>query len=381
MLDLFTLVVAVCITHFIGAFVITWIWLHNPNIAGIKEWAIGRTIVFLSLLSFISLKYFSHWAVEGLVYLLVLTGIYIVLHGNLRFMAKSTPNNHRRFLIFLAIYILLFLYWTFIEPSYGNKAAMTALAMFVFMLLYMDSMRAKKEEHKFQSTRLLLVAFFAMAVAEGARFILFAFTEYNQISSINNELSKVTIVAGLAYSILTAIGYMAVVIEMINKKLTYISERDPLTDTLNRRSFFALSENMLEQNEHKPMSIVAMDLDHFKAINDNYGHGVGDDVLKAYVSTVTHIIRENDLFARIGGEEFVLLLPNTEQQKAMAIAERLRLAIAELNPIQQDKTKQVTCSFGIRTVSDSSNLSQVLKQADNALYQAKASGRNKVCVF
>lgn len=155
---------------------------------------------------------------------------------------------------------------------------------------------------------------------------------------------------------------------------------DPLTGLPNRREFSGLVERMMKSG--KPLALLAIDVDFFKKINDVYGHDVGDDVLRAIANVGLITIRARDVMARLGGEEFVVALPDTEMGVAMGIAERIREAYAE-GGFDYDwkggREISFTVSIGVacRNSTDR-NYSEILKRADKALYEAKESGRNRV---
>lgn len=160
--------------------------------------------------------------------------------------------------------------------------------------------------------------------------------------------------------------------------IQHLSQIDPLTNTLNRRSIKAC----LEKLEHKPTksyALVLIDLDHFKQINDQYGHNKGDETLIQVSEALSQIIRDNDVVGRFGGEEFILILHQSSLAQAENIAERCRQAIQALHLLSNvgDLIK-VTASFGVAFSSIETNPQKLLSQADKALYEAKACGRNQV---
>jgi diguanylate cyclase (GGDEF)-like protein len=157
--------------------------------------------------------------------------------------------------------------------------------------------------------------------------------------------------------------------------------RDPLTELYNRRSFLEMAEPIWERAESnaRPLSLVIFDLDHFKSINDSYGHSTGDAVLIAVAKVLVHEIRNGDIIARWGGEEFLLLLPDTEQAAAIALAERLRNAIAEIRVPVGDIEIALTASSGVANKARHSSLNELITEADDLLYRAKREGRNRVC--
>ncbi|MEO5377541.1 MAG: diguanylate cyclase [Magnetococcus sp. DMHC-6] len=160
---------------------------------------------------------------------------------------------------------------------------------------------------------------------------------------------------------------------------------DGLTRCFNKMYFNnALTIEMSRAKKNgSPLSLVIIDLDHFKRLNDHYGHDAGDYVLKEMAENLrTRGIRDQDIFSRYGGEEFVILLPNTQRDQAMLIAERFRLLIEEHSFVYDNKTIPVTASMGIAAYQpDVIDGTALFKRADLALYQAKEQGRNRVCVF
>ena len=160
-------------------------------------------------------------------------------------------------------------------------------------------------------------------------------------------------------------------------QLRHAASTDPLTGAYNRRSL-ELSLGELQQNS-KPFSILALDIDHFKRVNDRFGHEAGDKALVSLSRKMAELSREQDIIARTGGEEFVLVLPETPQDEAQKIAESLRSSVAEMTLAQ---IGSIQISIGISCYTHHSQTpEQVLKQADQALYTAKRQGRNQCVVF
>jgi two-component system, cell cycle response regulator len=168
-----------------------------------------------------------------------------------------------------------------------------------------------------------------------------------------------------------------------HETLLDLSTKDPLTGLANRGRALAEFQNRfgLSLRYDRPLSVVVGDLDHFKRVNDTYGHGAGDLVLHAFGERLMANLREADLAGRIGGEEFLMVLPETDLGGARPFAERLRNAIASTPIPLSSGGISITCSLGIaqRTAEDL-EAGQLLARADAALYQAKNGGRNRVCV-
>lgn len=153
---------------------------------------------------------------------------------------------------------------------------------------------------------------------------------------------------------------------------------DALTGTPNRRHLDErLTEEVYRARRYgTSLCVILTDVDHFKAVNDNYGHVTGDEVLKQFARVLSDCVRDSDFLARFGGEEFVILLPGTERGTAQAIAERIRRHVKQLRA--HGLTEQVSASFGVIQVRDGETTEQILQRVDAAMYQAKHAGRDRV---
>jgi diguanylate cyclase (GGDEF)-like protein len=166
----------------------------------------------------------------------------------------------------------------------------------------------------------------------------------------------------------------------MQKKLERLATHDDLTSLYNRRFIVArLAEKLPEVLRYKlDYSVVAVDIDHFKKVNDQFGHAAGDEVLRRFAQTLTNELRQNDVLARFGGEEFLLLLPMTSSIDAKPLIERLRDIIEQQSYVFAGNTLNVTASFGIAEYRKNDTVELLLERADQALYQAKMGGRNRV---
>jgi diguanylate cyclase (GGDEF)-like protein len=182
--------------------------------------------------------------------------------------------------------------------------------------------------------------------------------------------------------ILVGTGFLTVVMLAENNKMKKLALYDPLTGLYNRRGM-DLSLNHIMSATHRSeicISAINMDIDFFKKINDAYGHDGGDYVLKEFAEALLKSVRPNDVCCRLGGEEFVIVLPETQQDYAVMVSERIRQEIEALELIYEGNTITLTSSFGVATHYKSIDIDYLLKDADKALYAAKAGGRNQVCV-
>lgn len=163
-----------------------------------------------------------------------------------------------------------------------------------------------------------------------------------------------------------------------NERATLLMHTDPLTGLGNRRYFETrLEEAISHAHRHRePLALVMADLDHFKLINDSFGHDAGDNVIEIFADVLRKLTRLEDVLARFGGEEFLMLLPHTDGERAAAFAERVRAATQESLPL--GPAHPVTVSLGVAELLEEDSMEGLMRRVDEALYEAKAEGRNRV---
>lgn len=169
--------------------------------------------------------------------------------------------------------------------------------------------------------------------------------------------------------------------QKLERRLRELAMTDALTGAANRRAFLATANRELARaaRHRRPLALIAIDIDHFKSINDRYGHAAGDVVLCAVAGLCLEQVRAADNFGRLGGEEFAALLPETTHDAAVLTAERLRAAVAALQVPVAGETIAVTASFGVATLQPAdTDFAALMRRADAALYEAKDRGRNRV---
>ena len=167
----------------------------------------------------------------------------------------------------------------------------------------------------------------------------------------------------------------------LEKKLKALALKDALTGLYNRGSFDTKLKDEFNRSKRygRELSLLMLDIDFFKKVNDTYGHQAGDEALKAIADIISSTVRLTDYSARYGGEEFLVILPETGREKAVEVAERIRLYIEEKEiNVLEDKTIHLTVSIGVSTSSNCNSEEKLLKDVDSALYKAKEGGRNKV---
>lgn len=167
----------------------------------------------------------------------------------------------------------------------------------------------------------------------------------------------------------------------LEEELLQASQTDPLTRAANRRKLMeSLEEHFAAfQRYGHPLSLIMFDIDHFKALNDRLGHLAGDEVLQALCDSCRALLRENDILARFGGEEFIVILPSTSLPQAVTTAQRIRTEVPETAACTTGEEKRITLSLGVSTLlQQDRNHEDILQRVDQALYRAKNQGRNRV---
>ncbi len=173
-------------------------------------------------------------------------------------------------------------------------------------------------------------------------------------------------------------------LEDSHKDLELLASQDHMTKLYNRRYFSEISMKILElaKRNKKDLSVLMLDIDKFKNVNDTYGHHVGDDVIIALANVLKNLSRNSDVACRFGGEEFLILLPETNLEGAYAIGEKIRKHVEDLViKLENQETLKFTISAGVAQIDieNELNLEKTIQRADDALYEAKEGGRNKVC--
>lgn len=219
-------------------------------------------------------------------------------------------------------------------------------------------------------------------VGSGLGLLLMAFTS----DTLDEFVDVPDLAEHIVEGVFQNVGFLLLVIGMgkwvgdknrSNEELKLLASTDVLTGALNRLRFLELVEHDVEiiKRNQNHLCVVMIDIDYFKSFNDNYGHQIGDEVLKAFTESINANLRQSDLFCRYGGEEFIIALMNTQIDDAENIAEKLRVIIKKIN---LPNINSITASFGIAEFDPSETVDDLIGRADEALYMAKSTGRDKV---
>jgi len=197
---------------------------------------------------------------------------------------------------------------------------------------------------------------------------------------ITPATEAIAYIAGYLLLIVNGFGFILMSKQRDDARMERLATTDDLTGLLNRRAFFARAEaaRLLALRQQQPIALLMLDIDHFKQLNDRFGHATGDEALVKFAATCNAALREHDILGRLGGEEFALALPGTDQDGALHAAERLRQGVAATRLLTCGNDYTMTVSIGVVVVDPGEDLPTALARADHALYEAKRNGRNRV---
>src|SRR5690554_1201875 len=355
---------------------------EHPKFSGIKTIGIGYLLigggcVLLGLRHFIhdfaSIVLSNMTIVMGVV--LIYRGLFNFLGISLRFERWLSPT-----LVLLLAPILYF--YTFHTPDIGVRIQAFSIIFAAACLTGASGLLLHREIHGRTAVKMLIAMFLLLSAFFIFRF-LWAFYEAPPNNFMKaGLLSALTIIAGEFLVIFSSFATIWMASDELQDELSETARIDPLTGLYNRRAFdeYCDIEFSRAQRSGTPFAIIMCDLDHFKNVNDEYGHHVGDEVLRRFANTLKEHIRKHDVVARFGGEEFVLLLPGKDTEQGLEVAEKLRAKTADTQITIGDVIcLTLSASFGVAHYDSSDReWSSVLHRADNALYAAKKKGRNRV---
>jgi diguanylate cyclase (GGDEF)-like protein len=384
-LDLVTIGVVLLIVTFVLSLVMIFIWRTNKTYAGFEHWTFAN-IMLSAGFSFLSLRglvpdFYSVFLGN----LLCLGSVLLSFKGSRKFLGL---DECRRFsFVVVILQILSLIYFIYVNDSLNGRivtssallAAVSGYAAVSFLRNYSETTPV----YKFAAS---VNALFTLVVIARLSYTYF-FAHIEQFYTPDWAQSLFHL-AFLVFAIVWTFGYMILNNERLRndlqsaqKELEKIAATDFLTGINNNRRFYEIGENEIQRAKRfrYPLSLIMFDLDFFKQINDTEGHAAGDIVLVKVIEICRRKLRTIDVFGRLGGEEFAILLPHTDLEGGKIAAEHLRRAIEEteieLNP---QVAVKITASFGITQLRSSDEEIQVLlNHADAALYKAKRAGRNR----
>lgn len=350
-------------------------WLVSQSDRTLMTWTLGSTSLVVSILAYSN--FVAHYSPSvGIVAFSALQiGLVFFLGAAYQFRTGLLPAK----LMVASALIASVLTTTMMVSGYDGLCyiVFNLAAMLILCQTGIEYWRCRHE------SPLLLTTLTTLYVVGGLSFGLCAFALIQQGEWIMNRApddwaENLNLIVCLADT--AAIGALSLGLNQIRltRRHKREAETDSLTGLYNRRAFF---DRAAEFRAPTIIVVVVFDVDHFKQVNDIYGHQIGDTVLQTFAEILRDAVREGDLAARLGGEEFAILLPDATLKSALLVAERIRKKFAEKRFFSDAQLFGSSVSVGISKVGDQTMLNDLIVQADAALYVAKRSGRNRVILF
>lgn len=344
------------------------------EVDGIGQWSLGLFLLLLAAALFSLREHFSQSAIVLLTNSAMLCGIGLSMIGTEKFFGR--PPSWLLYKLCLVVGLAGIAWWQLADADFGARVALFSFIVFVFYARQV-LLVARHGEHHFSSLFFGVLMLFQAAVvlARGVAALRHGGDTVNLLK--DGVLINIYLAAGNFMALLLTVGFMTIAMRRLQTILEKRSTLDPLTQVLNRRGFDDAyqREKALLRRKQRPMTLMSLDLDFFKAINDRHGHATGDRVLAHVARLVGSALRETDHLARFGGEEFVVLLPDTHAERAAIVARRIRELLCQ--PCDEE-LPPCTISIGIACQSRSDeSLDSLLLRADAALYRAKENGRDR----
>ncbi len=356
-----------------------------PGIRGLKDWGMGCAVIFFAAL-FTSLRgIVPDFVSIVLGSLAIEVGWALVWIGLLRFNERGIPT--RLLISVILLSLLLVAYFTYVEySSRARVMIVSGTSVLLFALCLITVLKGRPGQSLRFSEAITALFFFVEIIISLARVALAIWIEQPQADLLTPTLRQQLYLADFAgYALgilLMGVGLILMANDRLKEELQYLAGHDTLTGAFSRRAFIDLAEREQARGQRsgQSMALLMLDLAHFKAINDSHGHQVGDQILQRFAEIAQGCLRRQDIFGRYGGEEFMVMLPDTARDMALAVAERICATVAKTPVMVQgrDRPIRISVSIGVAVGDDKTSLDRLIGLADQAMYRAKAAGRNRV---
>lgn len=346
-----------------------------PSFPGLAWIAAADLMLAMGILLVVSRDYAPSWLSIVVANLLVVVGLLLNAEGLRRHAGGDWPWWSRPYVLLL-VHVPLMLWFTYLD--YDVRARMVTHAALVAGVLG-GAATALARSPAGPRMRLVTVALTAFAAWMLFRSGL-ALTQSPVESFMGvGGLHALGLIGYLVFVLVKDAGVLQDIVQRSLEEMSRQARTDPLTGLLNRRALTELAARAMAQAKRRgqPLSVVLVDIDHFKQINDVHGHAAGDSALVAVARLLQTQLRAGDTCARLGGEEFLILLPDTGAPQAIRVAEKLRARLPDLS-VAGVSNAPLSASFGVCSSEGLDDFEQVLQGADRALYRAKAGGRDRV---
>lgn len=354
------------------------LWQIHRGMRGLSLWAAGAMAISVGVLGIYLRSDLLPSASLVVANLFVLAGFILTWWGIEAFFERPLPYR-----LGAAIFVLTAIGVAYFTAD-GNTRLRIVTLLGSFVLLSVLRVYSMLRDLK-PSTRFSQILSSMTLGTQALFYLALTFTVWF-LPSVERPFAQLPILGWIflipmLLSITVVFGAILLVNQTIAARLQEAARRDALTNALTRRALDEAAEiEVARSNRHRtPLSLLMLDIDHFKLVNDQYGHPAGDAVLRRFATATQACLRREDLFGRVGGEEFCALLPNTPAAGAALLAERIRKAVADLVIEVDGHRVPLMVSIGVATLGENGMVWQdLVRQADAALYAAKHAGRNRV---
>jgi len=375
-LDLRTIILMSGILAILLAVVMLFVRLNHPKtLKGLGSWAVAPVLVSAATFLFGARGAIPDFISVLGANVLLLAGVLLFHFGSRQFF--DLQPGYRFWLPIMLAALPPLVWFSVIQPDFNLRVQLVCF-LWAWILLANTRVIWRHGPEDF-ATRYTVIVLLTHATIIILRLLATLLPVPNEGLFMPTRVQTIYVVGNAVMIIAFAVGLVLLASARLRGDLEQLASRDSLTGARTRRVLIEAGEQELARcrRHGRRMALLVMDVDHFKVINDTYGHPMGDRVLVDFVVRISALLRRPDLLARFGGEEFVLLLPETAQEEAVRVAERILAKLAE--PLKS--LPAITVSIGVTSSRpDDATIDALLARADRALYQAKAEGRNRIAV-
>lgn len=345
----------------------------SQHVSGLLEWTYGLLTLSISIPLFLARGLIPDFLSIIIANVCVLAGFMLISKGLRIFFAVPPFYSKTVLTLFVGTYLLGFLWFTYIQDSLYVRGILFSIGG---LLVVLDALWITLKHFR-QSSGVLILAL-ALILLVAGRLIRLSFLVLNldkPTSIFDDSVSQLLSLAAPHFAIpIATIAFIVMAYERLTLRLNAILRQDELTDCLNKKAFYEEVQREISRaiRYQHPTSFLMIDIDNFKVINDEFGHIQGDKILKQVADQIKQSLRITDMVSRFGGDEFVVILPETKITTAQKIAERI------IECARQNSTGAFTVSIGLAALIDETDtVESVLSRADQALYKAKRAGKNQ----
>jgi diguanylate cyclase (GGDEF)-like protein len=348
---------------------------YPPSIQGLSDWARAPLLAFTSTMLFAARDYFPDFLTIVVANVVLFQACILYYSGSQKFLLGHSDTQG--WTLLNGVIGLSMFWFSTVKPDFEARLLIVTFA--VSLLFFSHALLYLRHRPRVFGQRLMIGLLLAQAVVAALRFVSVVLGMAGSSLMDGNWIQSLYISMYSFSVLLLSISVILMATDRVHTEFEYMATRDSLTGALNRRALLDACRDAFASGQ-RHMALLMVDLDHFKEVNDRFGHQMGDKVLREAVRRMQRAVGDAGVLGRYGGEEFVVLLPGTGKVEAMAIAARLKQAIGE--PFTADspmaKVGSIAVSIGVAASDGGRGVEEVLARADAALYEAKAMGRDQV---